>query len=173
MPTGKTVVMPQARLREMLVYAEGRLYWVKSGKQAGCYKRKDGYGCLRLDNNLMLLHRVVWTYHNGPIPDGAFIDHIDGDRRNNTIENLRLASNSENLLNKGPRRDSGSGVKNVMWNAPTQSWRVKLVVDGKHRHFGLFATIEEAEAAARAAREQHHGVFANHTSRGGDHSCQA
>lgn len=173
MPVGSTVTISQARIREMLIYVEGHLHWVKTGKRAGCYKRKDGYGCLRLDNNLMLLHRAIWTYHNGPIPDGMFIDHIDGNRSNNVIDNLRLASRSENLLNKGPRRDSGSGVKNVMWNAPTQSWRVKLVVDGRHRHFGLFATIEEAEAAARAARERHHGAFANHVSRGGDHSCQA
>jgi len=171
MPVRVTAKIPQSRLREALVYSDGNLFWAKTRKLAGCYKRRDGYGCLRLDNISILIHRAVWIYHNGDIPDGSFIDHIDGNKSNNLLSNLRLASSSQNLLNKGPRKKNSSGIKNVNWNSPTNSWRVKLVIDGKWRHFGLFATIEEAKAVARAARDKYHGAFANHCSRGGGHSC--
>jgi hypothetical protein len=170
MPVKVTAKIPQSLLHEKLSYESGVLYWRKTGKIAGCYKRKDRYGCIRINSTLILLHRAVWVYHNGDIPDGLFIDHIDGNRQNNLIENLRLASTSQNLYNRGPRRDSLSGIKNVRWNEPTQSWRVKMFIDGKWKHFGLFGTIEEADAVARHARERNHGAFANHNSIGGNHS---
>lgn len=52
-----------------------------------------------------LAHRIVWELHNGPIPDGLTIDHIDGDKTNNSIENLRLAYKTLQMLNRPVRSD--------------------------------------------------------------------
>jgi hypothetical protein len=167
----KPVKVSQEELVSRVRYEDGNLYWLKSGKKAGCFKRGDGYGCIRVNKKLILLHRAIWIYHNGEIPEGMDIDHVDGDRANNRIENIRLASRSQNLMNKGARRDNKAGVKHVRWNEPTKSWRVKMNIGGKHLHLGLFKTLEEATAVACAAREKYHGAFANHgQTMGGSHS---
>ena len=164
------VKVSREELVAVLRYEDGCLYWIKSGKRAGCYKRRDKYAAVRVNNKLILLHRAIWIYHNGDIPDGMDIDHIDCSRENNRIENLRLASRSQNHMNRKVRSDSASGVKNVRWNKPTQSWRVLVNVNGKNTHIGLFKTLEEAKAVAYATREKYHGSFANHgETMGGSH----
>lgn len=161
----------QSDLQAAFRYEDGCLYRIKTGKLAGCYKRPDKYGIVSINGKYLLIHRAVWIYHNGEIPDNMFIDHIDCDKTNNRIENLRLVSKAQNAFNSNVRKDNVSGVKNVRWNEATKSWRVKMTLDGKTRHFGLYATLEEAAAVAHAMREKHHGQYANHgLTIGGSHS---
>ena len=87
---------------EWLEYRDGLLYWKKCtsrtgtgpnqpGKIAGCKSGAYGYKVLNFRNVQYSQHRIVWEMHNGVIPEGLSIDHIDRDKQNNRIENLRLA----------------------------------------------------------------------------------
>jgi hypothetical protein len=150
-------------LHDLFAYADGKLYWKVSrnplkdfvGKVAGS---SDGHGYLSVSINRRKhsVHRVVWQMFNGPIPAGYQIDHINGISTDNRIENLRLATNSQNGMNKGHRSDSSSPCKNVTWNKQQCKWKVK--VQGKH--IGSFEDLELADLVAAEARQKYQGAFA-------------
>lgn len=73
----------------------------------------SGYYQVRKERKLQLVHRVIWELHCGPIEQGKFIDHIDGDRTKNKLSNLRLVSRSGNARNCTPRHDNTSGTVGV------------------------------------------------------------
>jgi hypothetical protein len=73
---------------------------VKKGSRAGCLN-VHGYTFIGLNYTDYLAHRLAWVYVNGEIPDGLFIDHINGKRNDNRIENLRLATPMQNGNNRG------------------------------------------------------------------------
>lgn len=66
------------------------------------WKSKGSRYCKNAQHKPHYLHRAVWEYHNGKIPVGKVIDHIDWDTDNNQIENLRCVSVSDNLKNLSP-----------------------------------------------------------------------
>ena len=108
------------------------------------------------------LHRLVWIYHNGDVPNGMIVDHVDGNSINNRIENLRLATPSENNRNSKISSKNTSGVKGVYWYKRDKKWKAQIMVDHKFIHLGYYNTIEEAEAAIIIARNNLHGDFARH-----------
>lgn len=71
----------------------------KAGEVSGA-KMFDGYWAVRLHNRMYKAHRVVWELFHGVIPNGKCIDHIDGDRSNNSLENLRVVNYSQNSRNR-------------------------------------------------------------------------
>lgn len=73
----------------------------------------SGYYQVRKQGKLQLVHRVIWELHYGPIESGKFIDHIDGDRTNNRLDNLRLVSRTANARNCATRHDNTSGTVGV------------------------------------------------------------
>lgn len=73
----------------------------------------SGYYQVRVNGRLTLVHRVIWELLNGEIPDGMFIDHIDQDKTNNDISNLRVVTRAGNNQNHPLRQDSSSGVVGV------------------------------------------------------------
>lgn len=75
----------------------------KAGDIVKSAPNAKGYSRIYVAGKSHLIHRVIYTMFNGPIPDGYFIDHIDGDPRNNKPDNLRLASNSQNQYNSKSR----------------------------------------------------------------------
>jgi len=107
----------------------------------------------------MYTHRLVFLLHNGWLPDE--IDHKDNDASNNRIENLRAATRAENQWNTRKRADNSSGVKNVVWYAPTKRWTAQIRVNGQRKRLGYFRNIEDAAAAVNAAQKAMHGTFAN------------
>jgi hypothetical protein len=156
----------QERVTELLEYRDGDLFWKRrmsgsagKGDIAGCV-RKDGYRVVRIDGKLYLAHRLVWLIHHGCIP--PMLDHINMDRTNNRIENLREASNAENMCNSLARSTNTSGVKGVSWFKPIKKWAAVIGIPGKSIHLGYFNDISEAEQAMRTAREKYHGAFCNH-----------
>ena len=103
-------------------------------------------------------HRVVWAIHHGVWPDGQ-IDHINGDRDDNRIANLRLATRSANCRNTKLRKNSSSGIMGV---SPFKGrWRAYIRDGGKNIHLGIFSTAAAA-AAARKSAEQKLGYHPNH-----------
>jgi hypothetical protein len=105
------------------------------------------------------VHRIVYLLENGYVP--RYVDHINGNRDDNRIENLRGASSHENIWNTGLTKRNTSGVKGVAWNPPTQNWRAQIKAAGK-KYTKSFQRLEEAQEWVEFVREELHGDFANH-----------
>lgn len=157
------------RLCEVLQYDPdtGLLYWkidmgsrAKMGNIAGTLN-KIGYFVIRIDGNLYLAHRLSYMIHYKTIIIDE-VDHIDGNRSNNIITNLRECDRSKNNHNRQIGRDNTSGVKGVFWNAKRNKFVVKIRINNHQKHIGYFDLIEDAISAIQKAREELHGEFANH-----------
>jgi len=150
-------------LHDLFDYADGKLYWKVSrnplkdfvGKVAGSFDG-HGYAYVSINRKKQAVHRVIWQMFNGPIPPGYQIDHINNISTDNRIENLRLATNSQNGMNKGHRKDSTGPCKNVCWNKQSKKWQVKV----QGIYIGRFEDLEFAELVAQEARSKYQGEFA-------------
>lgn len=155
------------KMRDYFDYRDGYLYWKSKvnswtpvGKRAGTI-RPDGYLDISINRKKHLAHVLIWVWHNGDIPDDMFIDHIDCNRLNNKIENLRLCTRSQNNQNALIRKDNSSGIKGVSLHKRTGKWQAHISVNSKLLYLGLFATKELAEEAITEARNIFHKDFAN------------
>lgn len=90
------------------------------------------------------------------------IDHINNKTYDNRIENMRLATVSENNQNALMRKDNTSGVKGVSWNKRDKVYAVAISINGKRKMFGTFVDFELAELVVNEARDKFHGKFANY-----------
>ncbi len=134
----------------------------KKGDAAGT-DHGSGYIQIFFGGGKFYAHRLAWWIVNGEIPEGMQIDHIDCNRQNNAIGNLRLARRSEQQRNKVARSDNRSGLKGAIYNSRPgrrKHWRSCIKVDGKTIDLGWFFTAEDAHAAYVAAARAHHGSFA-------------
>lgn len=105
------------------------------------------------------LHQLVWLYHHGVIPKE--VDHIDLDRFNCRIENLRPCTHAQNKYNALPHADNKSGYKGVVFCLGYRSpWRARIYRQGKAIPLGYYDTPEEAAAAYAMGAEQYAGEFA-------------
>lgn len=119
------------------------------------------YLCVNVGREKLYLHRLVWQYFHNEVP--GRIDHIDGDTRNNKIENLRPCSAAQNQYNSKRKINNKSGAKGVVLHKKCKhkKWQAKITVDKKVVSLGYFATVEEAGAAYVAAAEFYAKEFAN------------
>lgn len=156
-------MIDQKTALELFDYREGVLYWrVKKskktviGSKAGFYNQK--YGQVRINGRAEYIHRVVYAMFFGET--NLEIDHIDGDKHNNRIENLRAATRCQNGANTPKPAHNSSGVKNVSRHSRTGKWQVRLIANKKPMFFGLFDDLELAALVASEARDKYHGEFA-------------
>jgi hypothetical protein len=112
-----------------------------------------------IDGERILCHVLAWFYTHGVWPADQ-LDHINGDKSDNRIDNLRIATASQNKANSGPYRNNPTGLKGAYWYKPLQMWVSKIRKDGKLHHLGYFATAEEAHTAYCEAAKRLHGEFA-------------
>jgi hypothetical protein len=120
-------------------------------------KGMDGYLVIGIKRRNYAAHRIAWLYVHGCLPtDDQVIDHINGDRDDNSIANLRIATHSQNAMNK---RRTGPILKGVTRHSSGR-YQAQIVVGGKHRYLGLFETPEEAHAAYRKKAKELFGSFA-------------
>jgi hypothetical protein len=159
-------IITQEYLQSIFDYNNGNLYWkvaisrkTKIGNKAGCL-RPDGYVKIGVNGKDYLGHRLIYLYHYGYLP--KLIDHKDANPSNCCIENLRAASNTENVLNAKISKKNTSGLKNVHWHKQGKKWQVKISVDGKVKSFGLYKDLEFAKTVAETMRNKHHKEFTNH-----------
>ena len=108
----------------------------------------------------MAIARVCWIVHYGEIPNSAVVN-ANGDRRDNRLCNLRLATGSDVRARARLRRDNSSGLKGVHWAAARGRWVASIQRDGHKQYLGRFRTKEEAHAAYIKAARDLHGEFAN------------
>jgi hypothetical protein len=156
-------ILTQEYLHTLFHYKDGELYWkislsnrVKIGDKAG-FLNSNGYYNICIKNKNYTNHRLIYAMHNGCMP--KIIDHIDGTRINNKIENLREATVSQNCQNGKLRKNNKSGVKNVHWYKRDKKWCVDLTVNGKLKNFGKFENLELAELVANEARKLYYGDY--------------
>jgi hypothetical protein len=119
----------------------------------------NGYIVIRIYGQLYRAHRLAWFYTHGCWP-AEHIDHINGDRSDNRLANLREASVSQNLGNAKRSKNNTSGFKGVC-RGRGDKWRATICVNGKRRKIGSFSTPEEAHKAYCAAATEKRGEFAN------------
>jgi len=130
-----------------------------AGKPALNYVNPIGYKEGRVLNTSVLAHRVAWFCAHGEWPD--CVDHINGDRADNRLSNLRSVDVQENAKNQALRADSTSGVTGVSWHTAGEKWRAYIRVDGKQITLGSFTDKDEA-IAARLDAELEFGFHSNH-----------
>ena len=133
--------------------------WTKSGQIAGC--KSHGYIKIGIEKMMIAAHRIVWAMNHGNWPFGE-IDHINGDRADNRIENLREVTHQQNCFNRSKAANNRSGYKGVSWHAEGKKWQAHISVGGKGIYLGLFETAEEAHEAYKTAVDRAYGVFAKH-----------
>ena len=156
----------QSRLRDVLRYdpATGEFAWlirpsigIKVGDIAGTI---DGRGYVRIgiDGAIYRAHRLAWLFVFGSWPSQE-VDHINGDKADNRIANLRDATRALNQQNqRGMRSTTGSGLLGVSRHTASGKWRARIWTEGRNKSLGLFATADEAHIAYVAAkRELHEG----------------
>ena len=158
-------------LRKLLRYdAEtGKLFWLHrprsmftsdrvfsswnsrfSGNEAFSTIKKDGYMCGGMLSKTFKAHRVAWALYFGQWPEFE-IDHINGDRSDNRIKNLRSATKSINQRNSALPSNNTSGHHGVSFDKLTGKWRAWIAINGKFKHLGLFFDIEDAISARRCS----------------------
>lgn len=162
-------IPPQQVLRERFDYdlELGRLVYRshpsknhkhRVGTVAGSRHREGGWQ-LCIDYIVYLHCRVVWVWVYGADPGELEIDHIDGDRANDRITNLRLANRTQQSWNCGATKRNTSGVKGVSFYKRLGLWRADIRVDGRQKCLGYFKSKEEAAAAYQVAAVQLHGPY--------------
>jgi hypothetical protein len=148
----------QERLNELLEYnpCTGELFYKHCrlcgvGKVPLNKQHSQGYVWGVVDGKSRLAHRLIWIMLHGPIPKGKEIDHIDGNRANNRLKNLRLVTRAENTKNKFMRSNNTSGVTGVSWNKKDKCWIAYITINKKVTVLGRFKDMYEAERVRREA----------------------
>jgi len=155
----------QELVRNLFMYRDGNLVritarcGIRIGDTAGSLNA-TGYHEIKIDNKVYKTHRLIFLYHHGYLPE--FLDHIDGNRSNNKIDNLRPCTLSENAHNSKINKNSKSGIKGVTWHTKNEVWRADIRINDKLKYLGCFPNMSYAADAVRSAREFYHGDFANH-----------
>jgi hypothetical protein len=171
-PCGGLIMISPSELRILFSYdaASGSLIWnqrasrngpINCGDVAGYAPADDGvkYCQVSIRYRKYQLHHVVWAWHHGEYP-AQFIDHINGNRLDNRIENLRLASPTENCANSRKQANGRAPYKGVYWKKSSNRWAAKVQCRGVPYFLGSFDTPEEAQVAYIEKATELFGPFA-------------
>ena len=150
------------RLRYVYDPETGLLFWrfgPRAGQQAFTTK-SGGYHSSLIKGKMSYAHRVAWAIVHGAWPNGE-IDHINGDRADNRLANLRVVTRSENCRNLGRSHANKSGHTGVIWSKDKSKWESYIKTEGVRKFLGRFDVLDDAVSARRAA-EARLGFHPNH-----------
>jgi HNH endonuclease/AP2 domain len=161
--------MNAEEVRELIDYdPETGLFQAKTikgrrqpGWGVGCISPSTGYRQIGVGGKVYLAHRLAWLITHGEWPSvGLEIDHINGEKDDNRIVNLRLATKAQNQRNSR-KRSSTTGLRGVRVNKASKTYSAQIKVNRKNHYLGSFQTPEEAHAAYVEAAVRLHGEFAS------------
>lgn len=144
----------QAKVQRLFDYDEktGKLkrkVSVSSNARYGDYVgwlNSDGYLNVRIDRRMYKVHQIIWLYVHGSWPVGV-IDHINQNKTDSRISNLRDTTIQINNINRVTRKDNKTGIPGVTWRARDSVFYAACKRDGKQNYLGSFKTIDDAAAA--------------------------
>ena len=165
-------------------FAEGKLFWLprprwafSSERAFSAFKSKfegsealtavtsNGYKVGEICGERHRAHRVIWAMMNGRWPESD-IDHINGDRKDNRISNLRDVPNCENARNQRLHVTNTSGHAGVTFHKKSRKWLAQIIYQGQHHYLGVFHNLEDAVTARKAAAD----AFGFHPNHGRNHA---
>ena len=159
-------MITQELIAQCFDYKDGLLYWkgvTHPNKQSLMDKpagsiHKTGYRHITWMGKVHKAHRLIFMLHHGYLPPE--VDHINGDRQDNRLENLRPATRSQNQCNRGILASNTSGYPGVSWHKHSKAWLVRVMKDGKSKIIGYFKDLELAGLVSAEARSLYHGSYA-------------
>jgi hypothetical protein len=159
-------IISQEQLKEFFDYKDGNLYWkikkcrnVAIGQKAGSYAPRGNIDIM-INGKVYKAHRLIFLFHYGYLP--KILDHKDGNPLNNKIENLREATNSQNMCNTKLNVNNKSGEKGVIWDKRISKWRTFCTISKKQYTSGSYSDLDKAIESVRKLRESLHMEFARH-----------
>ena len=156
--------LTKEEIERLFIYFDGNLYWrikpsvrtnINVGDRAGSPTRK-GYHYVGINKKYYSIHRSIYIMHFGSIPANLQIDHIDCNKGNNRIENLRIVTQSQNMRNASNK----DKIKGVWWVKNRNKWRANISIDGVDTFIGYFNSKVEAYEAYKITAKEIYGEFA-------------
>jgi hypothetical protein len=144
--------LTQDLLQEMYSYTDGKLFWkikpyksrVNVGDRVGTLHH-SGYRVISINKKQYGEHRLIYLHQNGSLDENLQIDHINDDKADNRIENLRLVTSQVNCI------DRDKNAKGYSWDKKNKTWNARIKRNGNMKHLGCYTTEQEAgEAYANA-----------------------
>ncbi len=151
-------------------YNDGCLMSKRHGRPVGYLQQSHGYLVVNFPfgtprkTHIFKNHRLIFLMHHGYLPE--MVDHINGVRTDNRIENLRAVTPQQSAFNTSKHKRNTSGYKGVSFSKQKGKWAATICYGGKHTHCGFFNTPEEAGRAYEAAAERLFGEYSVTASRG-------
>ncbi len=148
-------MLSQDLLKELFDYKGGNLIWkVSIGKRAKVGNivgsiNNYGYIVTTINKKSYLVHRLIYAWHYGIFNSSMQIDHINRDRSDNRIENLRVVTNQQNKFNK-------TNTKGYTYNKKNKKFQARITINGKEKNLGYFNNEDEAHTAYLNAKEKVH-----------------
>jgi hypothetical protein len=163
----KDIILTIEHLRQVLDYNPDTGIFIRKTSQrsdriglvAGCFHRSSGYWVINIDKISCVAHRLAWFYVHEVWPKDQ-IDHINLNKIDNRISNLREATNSENKMNMPIKSKNFSGIKGVTFVKRYNYYVSRIKKNGKIKYLGSFKNKEDAAAAYAKAAQEHFGEFA-------------
>jgi len=112
---------------------------------------KSGYRQIKINNVIYPAHRLIWIFCNGSIDENMQIDHINGIKDDNRIENLRLVTAQQNCFNR-----SRLTAKGYTWNKNVKKWQASIWLNGKMNYLGLYSNEQDARNVYLEQSKIHH-----------------
>jgi hypothetical protein len=126
---------------DLFYYKDGFLYKKKTNKKiesCGC----GDYLSVMIKYKNYMVHRIIYLLHYKTLP--FCVDHIDGNKLNNNIDNLRCATYTQNAYNRTKKQNTLTNEKNITYCKLKKKYKVQLQLDNKNKHFGYFSDLEDA-----------------------------
>jgi hypothetical protein len=155
-----TQELTQASLNEWFNYDGKTLSWKDKTRETKICLNVGGYPIIRFANNARLVHRLVYLMWHGNL--SKELDHINNNKLDYSICNLRAATSSENKQNKSAKCDNRSGYKGVSWDIRYKRWIARATKNKKTYSSVGFKSAEDAHDFVCLLRDMLHGNFANH-----------
>lgn len=158
--------LPADYLRQVFYEKDGHLYWKEKHNRnyevdsLAEYPHPSGYLQIFLDGRWRYVHRIIYVLHHGVYPD--VVDHIDGNKANNLIGNLRSCNYHENFYNAGRSVRNTSGIKGIYYDITKDKWRGRVCFMGRSYSAGIHSDISVMQRLVENLRSKLHGEFCNH-----------